>query len=270
MSQITRASLLWVFLFAWMSLDCEAAPQKNPKNQQEAIVQGINELEQLYQQQLDDRWAALQLDDVTKALLENPTGSRRALVHQLGGVTPESSLRIKSLIGGSETRIRQYKRDKAEYPDRIAQFRATLDAPSDKNLFSLGVRVNVSLQGARNRTKRAHSRLEEAKKLKDSAADIRETLASLLDRIEQQDKQTLGCLKEIWENETEPWRVKSHRGEYNLEEHLHLKRMPKLRAELEHCVDSLLPWLENRLKGQLLQAEQRHTLARDKLESTQH
>ncbi len=270
MSQITRASLLWILLFTWMSLACGAAPQEKPKNQREVILEEINELERLYRQQLADRWEALKLNDVTQALLENPNASRRALVRRLGGVTAESSMGVKLAISSSETWLRQYEKDKAEYPKTIAEYRATLEAASDQNLLSLGMHVGISLRFARGRAPRARARLEEARKRKRDATETRKRLARSLDRIDQLDKQTLALLKQGWEAESDHWRIKQLRGQHGLEEHLHLKRMPKLQAELKHCLDSQLPWLENRLKGQLLQAEQRLTSARDNLESTQH
>ena len=214
MSHITRASLLFVLLITWMDFACEATPQEKPKNQREAILQGINELEQLYQQQLDDRWEALELNDVTKTLLEKPGMSRRILVQRLGGVTAESSLRIKIVLSSSESRLKQYKRDKAEYPKRIAQYRATLAAGPDGKLFSLGMHVNLSLQGARERTKRARRRVEKAKKLKGDAAEFHIPFSIASSTLD----------KQLWPDH---WRIKSARGQYNLEEHLHLKRMPK-------------------------------------------
>ena len=127
----------------------------------------------------------------------------------------------------------------------------------------------MALRTAGTSTQKARKNFEEAKRLKDNAPEIRETLTSLLNRIEQLDKQMLAYLKEGWESETDHWRIKQLRGQYNLEEHLHLKRMPKLQAELEHCVDSQLPWLENRLKMQIYQAEGRVNMVRENLESTQ-
>ena len=264
-----KASWLLVLLIAWTGLACGAAPQEKPKNQREVILEEINELERLYRQQLEDRWEALELNDVTQALLENPNASRRALVRQLGGVTAESSMGIKLAIRSSETWLRRYEKDKAEYPKKIAEYRATLDAASDRNLFSLGMHVDISLQFARDRAPKARKRLEDARKLKKDAVEIRRRLAKLLDRIEQLDKQALGYLKETEQGETEPWRIKWRRGQYKVEEHFHLKRMPKLQAELEHCLDSRLPWLEDRLNGEIYLAEGRVSMARENLESTQ-
>ena len=267
MRKFTIASLLFILPIVWIGLACGAAPQQKKRNQREAILQEINALEQLYRQQLDDRRKALELNDVAKALLENPDASRRDLVRQLGGVTAESSLRIKALISGSQSRIRRYKRNKAEYPKRIAEFRATLDRGSDRDLLGLGIHVNVALRTAKTTTQKARRDFEEAKQLKDNAPEIREALVSLLNRIEQLDKQALNYFKQGWEGETDQWRIKQFRGQHNLEESLHLKRMPKLQAELEHCVDSQLPWLEKRLNMQLHLAEGRVNMARENVES---
>ena len=264
-----KASWLLVVLMAWTGLACAAAPQEEPKNPREVILEEINKLERLYRQQLEDRWEALELNDVTQALLENPKASRRALVRQLGGVTAESAIGIKVAISSSETWLRQYEKDKAEYPETIAEYRATLGAASDRDLLLLGMHVDISLQFARGRAPKARKRLEEARKLKKDAAEIRKTLARLLDRIEQLDKQALGLLKQGWEAETDPWRIKQLRGQHQLEEHLHLKRMPKLQAELKHCLDSQLPWLEERLKGETYRAESRVNMVRENLEGTQ-
>ena len=264
-----KASWLLVLLMAWTGLACGAAPQEKPKNPREVILEEINELERLYRQQLADRWEALELNDVTQALLANPKASRRALVGRLGGVTAESSMGVKLAISSSEIWLRQYEKDKAEYPKTIAEYRARLEAASDRNLFSLGMRVGVFLQFARGRAPKARKRLEEARKLKRDAVEIRKRLARLLNRIEQLDRQALGYLKETEQAETEPWRIKWRRGQHEMEEHYHLKRMPKLQAELKHCLDSQLPWLEDRLKGEMYRAEGRVNMARENLESTQ-
>ena len=264
-----KASLLLVLLIAWIGLACGAAPPEKPKNQRAVILEEINELERLYQQQLEDRWAALELNDVAQALLGNPNVSRRALVRRLGGVTAQSSMGIKLAISSSERWLRQYEKDKAEYPKRIAEYRATLEAGKDGNLFGLGMRVGVALPFARGNTQRARERLEEARQLKRNAPEIRKELGSLLGQIGQLDKQGLGLLKQGWEAESDHWRIKQLRGRHGLEEHLHLKRIPNLQAELEHCLDSQLPWLEERLEIQLSEAERRVRMIRDDLESTQ-
>ena len=264
-----KASWLLVLLMAWTGFACGAAPQEKSKNPREVILEEINELERLYRQQLEDRWEALGLNDVTQALLENPKASRRALVRQLGGVTAESSMGVKLAISSSEIWLRQYEKDKTEYPKRIAEYRARLEAASDRNRLLLGILVGVSLQFARGRAPKARKRLEEARKLKRDAAEIRKRLARWLDRIEQLDKQALALLKQGWEAESDPWRIKQLRGQHGLEEHLHLKRMPKLQAELEHCLDSRLPWLEERLKGEIYRAESRVNMVRENLEGAQ-
>lgn len=263
-----KVSWLLVLLMAWTGLACGAAPQEKPKNPRAVILEEINELEGLYRQQLADRWEALKLNDVTQALLANPSASRRALVRRLGGVTAESSIGVKLAISSSETWLRQYEKDKAEYPKTIAEYRGRLEAASDQNLLLLGMHVDVSLQFARGRAPKARKRLEEARKRKRDAAETRKRLARWLDRIEQLDKQALALLKQGWEAESDHWRIKQLRGQHGLEEHLHLKRMPKLQAELKHCLDSQLPWLEDRLKGEMHLAEGRVRMVRENLEST--
>ena len=292
------SSAVWAAVLALAASGCQSAEQRQANELREALLELVDEIEQLDQEQI----AALR--------------ERKGVIDASPPARGPFGVRRKQI--DEQAALRNVESAEKRHSERLAELRQRVEEYTDPELPTLALVVRAARSGAADRIKSAQKKLQQAqerkkaaeeraaqaaaqatsqKKLtpkrskplllkgpsfvagrqktkppaesKPSPEELRQSLSKRIDEVDQLYDQWINELKAVQEAQTDRWQKRWAGDAVTMALLARKQDIPRLRARLETSKDSGLDRVESGVQFQKAMVEEKLAAAREKLKSAQ-